>query len=102
MIDGPEWHETRTWTKDRHGFGFVPERARHEIVKLLDLLDCYSDALMDMVNQHCQIDDELVADSGLSANECAFSLLASNGLLEETNGPGRYRLLWENLQHDDT
>ena len=38
-----------------------------------------------------------VIDSALSANEYAFSLLMDDGLLEEAEKIGCYRLLWENL-----
>lgn len=96
MISEPEWYEIRTWTEDN--FGFVPENARLNIIKLLDWLDNYSEALMDMVNQHCQGQAGLVVDSGLSANEDAFFLLEDDKLLEETSTPNQYRLLWKNIQ----
>ena len=98
VTNGPEWHEIRAWTRDDLSFGFVPSRACRAIIKLLDLLDNYSEALMDMVNQHCQVEPGLVADFALSANEDTFYLLERDGLLEKTEQTGRYRLLWENLE----
>ena len=103
MTIGPEWHNIRAWTKDKYSFGFVPERARHEILKLLDWLDDYSAALMDMVSQHCYYPGKvsgIVMDYALSANEYAISLLEDDGLLEQIGDTAVYRLLWENLQHE--
>ena len=97
MTNGPEWHEIRAWTRDDYTFGFVPDRASEAILKLLGWLDIYLDALMDMVNQHCQVEPGIVMDSALSANEETFYLLERDGLLEKTGETGRYRLLWENL-----
>ena len=98
VTNGPEWHEIRAWTRDDLSFGFVPSRASQAIIKLLDSLDGYAEALMDMVNQHCQIEPGLVADYALGANEDTFYLLESDGLLERVEKTGRYRLLWENLE----
>lgn len=56
------------------------------------------EALMDMVNQHCQDlrDPELVHDGALSSNEDAIFLLIERGFAEP-RGKG-YRLLWDKLK----
>ena len=57
------------------------------------------EALMDMVNQHCQDprDPDVVLDGALSSNEDALFLLVEMGYAKDL-GRGRYRLLWEKLK----
>lgn len=66
---------------------------REEALELIE-------ALMDMVNQHCTIDEKqynqhYVIDSALSSNEVAFEVLEGLGLLKRGKPRGCYKLQWD-------
>jgi hypothetical protein len=72
---------------------------RIEQETVVDLID----ALMDMVNQHCQIIEKqytkqtYVMDYALSSNEIAFEVLENLGLLKRGKPRGCYKLQWNKL-----
>jgi len=56
-----------------------------------------ADALMDMVNQHCYVEQGIVHHGAIRANMDALDTLEALGLAEDI-GKGKYRLNWAKLE----